>query len=77
MTGQIPSELGQMTALTFIRADWNDFSGTLPMARGEITALKQLNVKATLSKWHHPDGACQQSEFEHSHLGYHVIINPN
>ena len=42
LQGTIPDELGQLTALTYLRSDSNRLTGTIPSQVGQLTALTYL-----------------------------------
>lgn len=45
LTGIIPSELGRMTALTFLDIGYNQLSGTIPSELAAMTLLTELSLR--------------------------------
>lgn len=45
LTGEIPSELGQLTKLTTLLLNGNELSGTIPSEVGELTMLEKIQME--------------------------------
>lgn len=46
LTGKVPSEIGQLTALSDLSFDTNQFSGTIPTVIGLLSSLNWLYLNA-------------------------------
>ena len=46
LSGTIPPELGNLTALTYLRLSGNDLSGTVPPELGNLTALTSFSLSS-------------------------------
>ncbi|KAK3242273.1 hypothetical protein CYMTET_48030 [Cymbomonas tetramitiformis] len=44
LTGTLPTELGELTLMTYLWLQSNSLTGTLPTELGELTLIKQLSV---------------------------------
>ena len=46
LTGSIPPELGNLTALQYLGRGWNQLTGTIPAELGDLTDLSYLSLNA-------------------------------
>ena len=46
LTGSIPAELGNLTALQYLGLGWNQLTGTIPAELGNLTDLRYLSLNA-------------------------------
>ena len=46
LTGSIPAELGNLTALQYLGLGWNQLTGTIPAELGNLTDLSYLSLNA-------------------------------
>ena len=45
LSGELPSQLGRLTALTYLFLNYNSLEGTLPSQLGRLTALTHLHLR--------------------------------
>jgi hypothetical protein len=45
LTGELPSELGRLTALNSLSLEYNSLTGGLPVTLGQLTALEHLDLR--------------------------------
>ena len=45
LEGELPAEIGKLTALRFLNVSANNISGTLPNSMGELRDLNELQVR--------------------------------
>jgi len=75
LTGEIPSEIGNLTNLIYLNLSYNQLTGSIPSSIGNLTNLEELSLKMNLLTGEIPQEVCDL--IESNNLGFGNITYGN
>ena len=75
LTGEIPSEIGNLTNLTYLHLSVNQLTGSIPSEIGNLTNLIQLQLQYNQLTGEIPQAVCDL--IESNPLNMNFILNGN